>query len=233
MQAIPTFTGFPNTGIEFLRDLAENNNKSWFDAHKSTYIDHVQTPALALVTALGERLHAEFPHISYDARTNGGSLMRIYRDTRFSPDKTPYKTNIAMMFTPEGYKRMEAPGFGLQITPEQVEMVTGLFGFSKDQLQTYREAMNDDARSAALIDAVEQVQSAGDYVLGGKELKRVPRGYDADHPRAEWLKFKGLHVYSPPIPLEIAHTPELVDTAITRFKNTAPVYHWLMNTLKI
>ncbi|NDJ84704.1 MAG: DUF2461 domain-containing protein [Chloroflexi bacterium] len=233
MTDIPAFTGFPPEGVQFLSDLAENNNKAWFEANKQIYLEAVQTPARALVVALGERLKAELPPISYDTRTNGGSLMRIYRDTRFSKDKTPYKTNVAMMFTPEGYKRMEAPGFGLQMTPQQVELVAGLFGFDKPQLEAYREAVIDDKQGTALVQTVGQVQSSGEYRLGGKELKRVPRGYDADHPRAEWLKYKGLHVFSPPISLEKAQTPDLVDAVMGHFLCMAPVQRWLMDTLQI
>lgn len=227
-----TFTGFPPEGIQFLRDLAQNNNKAWFDAHKPAYIETVQQPAVALVVALGERLQAEFPPVTYDPRTNGGSLTRIYRDTRFSADKTPYKTSIAMMFVLEGHQRMTAPGFGLQITPEQVELVAGMFSFSKAQLEAYRAAVLDDDRGQALMAAVAQVRSAGTYVLGGEELKRVPRGYAADHPRADWLKYKGLHVFSPPITLEVAYTPELVEAAMAHFRRMAPVQQWLMAVLE-
>ena len=182
-----TFTGFPAEGVQFLRDLSENNNKDWFQAHKQTYIDTVQQPAVAFVEALGEQLSAEFPPISYDTRLNGsGSLMRIYRDTRFSADKSPYKTQVAMMFVPPGYKSMETSGFGLQISPtEGAELVAGIFGFSKAQLTVYREAVDDPQTGAALVEAVEQVQGAGHYMLGGKVLKRGPRDYAAEHPRAE------------------------------------------------
>jgi uncharacterized protein (TIGR02453 family) len=227
------FTGFPREGVQFLRDLGENNEKSWFEANKQTYIDCVQQPAKALVIALGERLQAEFPPVSYDTRTNGGSMMRIYRDTRFSADKSPYKTNIAMMFTPAGYKRMEAPGFGLQLTPHEVGLVAGMFSFGKGQLERYREAVNDDKTGSALEEAVTQVQAAGEYTPGGKELKRVPRGYDADHPRGEWLKFKGLHVYSPTIALEVAYSAVLVDEVMVHFRNMAPLWRWLMTVFEI
>lgn len=233
MSKVEGFQGFPAEGIQFLRDLAQNNHKSWFEAHKATYMRAVQQPAVALVVALGEHLKAAYPPVTYDPRTNGGSLTRIYRDVRFSADKTPYKTNIAMMFAPEGYKRMEAPGFGLQITPQQVELVAGMFQFSKSQLEAYRAAILDAGQVQALLDAVDQVQAAGDYPLGGKELKRVPRGFDAGHPHADWLKYKGLHVFAPPIPLEIAYTPGLVDAVMDHFTRMAPVQQWLMRILEI
>ncbi len=131
MKAMMPFQGFPAEGLRFLRDLAENNNKPWFEANKELYLAAIQTPAVALVAALGERLHERFPDIRYDARTNGsGSLMRIYRDTRFSADKSPYKTNVAMMFTSGQAGKLAMPGCGLQLTPERVKLIAGVFAFT-------------------------------------------------------------------------------------------------------
>jgi uncharacterized protein (TIGR02453 family) len=227
------FQGFPLEGIQFLRDLEQNNNKEWFEANRLMYRKAVQEPALSLVETLGQQLQAEYPGISYDTRANGGSLMRIYRDTRFSADKAPYKTNVAMMFTLEGYKRMEAPGFGLQITPQQVELVAGMFAFSKPQLEAYREGVVEKKSGTALLAAVEQIHSAGAYTFSEPSLKRVPRGYDVEHPRADWLKHKGLSVFSPPIPLEVVYTPNLISTAMIHFRNMAPIQQWLVRVLKV
>ncbi len=228
MPAILPFTGFPAEGIQFLRDLRANNDKTWFDAHKTTYQNSVQDPAVALVATLGERLRAHFPRITYDTRTNGsGSLMRIYRDTRFSADKTPYKTNVAMMFTADSGKRMEQPGFGLQLSPDGVELVTGLFQFSRPQMEAYRAAVLDDKRGPALTAAIAAVMSRGGYTLGGETYKRVPNGYDVQHPRATWLKFSGLHAFAPPLPVEIALTSALVDQVTAHFVHMSPVVAWL------
>jgi uncharacterized protein (TIGR02453 family) len=226
------FTGFPAAGFQFLRDLAANNNKAWFEAHKAQYIEQVQTPALALVAALGERLQAQFPEIRYDLRTNGGgSLMRLYRDTRFSSDKSPYKTNVAMMFMPANTKKMESAGFGLQFTPHDVGTMAGIFGFSKPMLERYREAVLEKKLGQELDDAVAAVRAAGDYTLGGETYKRIPQGLDASHPRAGWLKYTGLHVYSPALNTEAAASPAFVDTVMTHFLNMSPVYRWLAKAL--
>lgn len=233
MSTQKQFTGFPPEGIQFLRDLSENNNKGWFEKNKQTYTDAVKNPALALVADLGEQLAAAFPPISYDTRTNGGSMMRIYRDTRFSADKSPYKTNVAMMFTPRGYKRMEAPGFGLQITPEQVDLVTGMFEFNKAQLVLYREAVDRDESGQALEIAIQNVLSKGAYRLGEQDLKRVPRDYDANHPHAELLKYKGLSVFSPSITLDIVHSDEFIDAMMIHFRNMSPIWQWLMEALNL
>lgn len=225
------FTGFSIETTQFLRDLEQNNDKAWFEAHKQTYLDAVQAPARALVVDLGERLQERFPNISYDPRPNGGSLMRIYRDTRFSADKTPYKTNVAMIFSPPGHKRMEAPSFGLQMTPYQIDLVAGIFGFNKDQLALYRAAVIDDKQGTALEAAAAKVQQAGPYPIEGKELKRPPKGYDPEHPRAEWLLYKGLHVFSPTIPLETAYSTDLIDVVIAHFEKMAPIQEWLADIL--
>lgn len=94
-----TFAGFSPAIFVFLDGLESNNNKEWFEAHKEIYKNEIMAQAPDFVTALGERLQAISPNITYDTRTNGaGSMMRIYRDTRFSKDKTPYKTNLAFVF---------------------------------------------------------------------------------------------------------------------------------------
>lgn len=232
MSSNTTFSGFPAAGLQFMRDLSANNTKEWFEANKKTYLDAVQAPAVALVTTLGERLGAKFPEIGYDTRINGsGSLLRIYRDTRFSADKSPYKTNIAMMFTSGVGKKMEIPGFGLQITLDQVESVAGIFGFPKPVLTAFREAVLHDKHGAALDAAAAQVRAAGNYTIGEQEYKRVPSGFDADHPRAEWLKYTGLTAYAPPLGLDLAQTPELVDVLMGHFEKMSPIYHWLTQTL--
>jgi uncharacterized protein (TIGR02453 family) len=182
--------------------------------------------------ALGERLQAEFPNIRYDTRTNGGgSLMRIHRDVRFSADKSPYKTNVAMIFSPGTTKKMEGPGFGLQITPEQVDMMAGVFTFSKDTLERYRAAVLNDRLGKALDAAVAKVRVAGAYTVAGETYKRIPTGLPADHPRASWLKFTGLHAYAPSISLDVAATPALVDAAMAHFLDMSPLYLWLREVM--
>jgi uncharacterized protein (TIGR02453 family) len=220
------FSGFPSEGLQFMRDLAKNNNRDWFNERKQTYIEMVQEPAIALVIALGERLMEHYP-ISYDTRTNGsGSLLRLHRDTRFSADKSPYKTNIAFILVPAGYKRMQAPGFGMQMTLEQVEIMTGQFAFSKEQLEAYRQAILDESKAQALDEIAQNILSVDGYSIGGKELKRVPRGYDADYAHAEWLMYKGLHAFAPSISLDVAQTPALVDALMTHFRHMAPIAQW-------
>jgi uncharacterized protein (TIGR02453 family) len=229
---VAPFTGFPPEGIQFLNDLAANNDKPWFEANKAIYLKCLQEPAVALVAALGRRLHERFPEVRYDTRTNGsGTLMRIYRDTRFSADKSPYKTNVAMMFNAGGDGKMSSPGFGLQLTPEHVELIAGVFAFTPEDLAAYRDAVLDEALGAELERAAAAVRAAGAYPIAGVGYKRVPKGLPADHPRAPWLLYKGLHVFAPPISHEVAQTAALVDLAFEAFMAMAPIEQWLTRAL--
>ena len=234
------FTGFPPEGLKFLQDLQHSNRREWFTSHKELYTSCVKHPARALVADLGERVAAEFPPAASDLRGNGGSLMRINRDVRFSQDKSPYKTSVAIMFTLPGMKKMATPGFGIQITVERVEFVVGQFSFWPEELTRYRAAVADERRGVLLEQAVAEVEqaaaaaaasegSAVDVSLGGQELKRVPRAYAPDHPRARWLRHKGLVVFPGTLPHSRALGPELIDAALQRFRIGAPVWRWLVD----
>lgn len=231
MSTLPPFEGFPEDGLNFLAELKENNNKEWFEANKKRYKEQLQQPALSFIDAIGQKLQAISDGIRYDIRTNGGgSLMRINRDVRFSKDKSPYKTNLAMVFWEGAGKKMEHSGFGMQITAEIIDsgLMAGQFGFSKEMLEAYRQAVVDDELGTQMIEAVEAVQSAGDYNLNGQHYKRVPRGMDADHPRADWLFYNGLWFSYPSLTREEILSPDLVDICFQHFKNMSPIQQWLV-----
>ncbi len=224
-----TFSGFPVEGIEFLENLAQNNEKSWFEANRQTYEQKLLAPAVAFVAAVGEALQEENPAVRYDTRTNGsGSLMRIYRDTRFSKDKTPYKTNISGMWWEGPGKKTQSPGYGFQLTAEGMGLMAGMFRFDKEQLTRYREAVDDDKTGPKLVEAIEAVLAAGEYEILGDQYKKVPRGYDVDHPRAEWLKYKGL--WSHPreeLTISDLKTPAALEIALQALHDMRPLQAWL------
>lgn len=224
------FNGFPQEGLDFLCDLGKNNNKTWFNAHKGDYEKFLLEPAKEFVVALGERLQSIAPNIQYDTRTNGqGTLMRIYRDTRFSKDKTPYKTAIAGVFWQGAGKKMQNPGFGFHMESQGMELMAGMFGFSKDQLENYRSAVAADGSGEELRQIITSLGEKRGYGLVGSHYKRVPRGYPADHPRGDLLKFKGFYVHPlESVPAEKLITPELVDICLDRLQIMAPVQRWLV-----
>lgn len=230
-QLMPTqFDGFPPEALEFLYELTQNNNKAWFDANKERYKRTIVAYAPAFAAALGERLKSGVsPDIVYDVRTNGaGSMMRIYRDTRFSKDKTPYKTNVAFLFWEGARKKMENPSFGFQFGDFGAGLYAGIFRFPKETLAAYRDAVVDDKMGPALEDAIVAVKRAGDYEIEGLHYKRTPRGYDADHPRAELLRHNGLHAYSPKFDIQLVTTPEIIDICYEHCRNMAPLQQWLV-----
>ncbi|RMF76896.1 MAG: DUF2461 domain-containing protein [Chloroflexi bacterium] len=223
------FNGFPEAGIEFLQQLAENNNREWFEAHKSEYITYLREPAQLFVVALGEKLQAISDGIHYDTRTNGsGSLMRINRDIRFSKDKTPYHTYVTAMFWQGAGKKTEHPAFGFRFSTDEVGLMAGMHHFSKPMLAAYRDAVVDDKLGPALEAAIEKVTQAGEYTIGGEHYKRVPRGYDAEHPRADLLRYAGLHAFTTSFDRAALTSPTLVDVCFEHCRNMSPLFEWLV-----
>lgn len=221
------YPGLPADFFAFLDELAANNSKPWFAEHRERYRASVQEPAMALVAALGSAVAAEFPGISYDTRANGGSLMRIYRDVRFSADKSPFKTNVAMMFVGPGRKKMESPGYGLQLSSKGVELVAGVFGFQKEALQRYRDAVLGVKSGGELEAAAATVPADTGYTWSRQTYKQVPRGLPADHRRAEWLRYTGLAVYSPVLPKALSLGPAFIPEVMKHFRAMSPVERWL------
>jgi uncharacterized protein (TIGR02453 family) len=229
MSTLQSFSGFPPAGMQFLRDLAENNNRAWFQAHKKDYLTHLLGPAQAFVVALGERLKALSPHIIYDVRADGrGSLMRIHRDTRFSKDETPYKTNVSMVFWEGRGKKTENPGFFVRLEPTRAGIFAGQHAFPKPVLAAYRDAVIDDTMGAELEETLSTVRASGVFQIGGEHYKRVPPGYDPDHTRADLLRYNGLYAFSPPISAEQFASAEMVDVCFEHCQKMAPLHYWLV-----
>ncbi|MEM9955216.1 MAG: DUF2461 domain-containing protein [Chloroflexota bacterium] len=229
MSQTPTMTAFSQEALTFLHDLRENNNREWFNANKKRFKDELQAPSVELVATLGTRLQEHFPEITYDVAINGsGSLMRIYRDTRFSKDKTPYKENIAMGFSAGAKSKMAKPSFGIQIGAESAGVMAGQFGFDKEQLKTYRDAVSDTTQGNAMLEAIQAVQSAGNYVIKGAHYKRIPRGYNAlDDERDPYLLYNGLWASYETIPADVVTSDVFVDTVIEHFVAMSPIQQWL------
>ncbi len=174
--------------FQFLRDLEKNNDREWFSANKTRYVDNVQEPALEFILDFGSRLAKISPHFTADARVQGGSLFRIYRDTRFSKDKTPYKTNTGMHFRHEAAKDVHAPGYYIHLQPGECFAGAGLW--RPESKVAYAIRGKIDAEQAAWKKATQAKRFTDRWQLTGDRLTRPPRGYDADHPLIEDLKLK-------------------------------------------
>ncbi len=186
MSDVPRFT---QSTFAFLRDLAANNDREWFAANKDRYEAHVKDPGIEFISDFGAHLAKISPHFVADTRTNGGSLFRIYRDTRFSKDKTPYKTNTGMHFRHEMAKDVHAPGYYLHLEPGQCFAGVGIWQPDSATLTKIRDAIVDDP--GAWKRAAYGKRFTDVFSLGNEDvLKRPPRGYDPEHPYVEDLKRK-------------------------------------------
>jgi len=187
-DAPTAFAGFGDDTIAFLSELAVNNNRDWFQAHKPRYEAAVREPALAFIEAIAPGLERISPHFVASSRRTGGSLMRIYRDMRFSPNKLPYKTNIGIQFRHALGKDVHAPGFYVHIEPGSCFFGAGIWRPDSAALAAIRTHIADSP--TAWKRARDAKRFTARFTLKGEQLKRIPRGYDADHSLADDLRRK-------------------------------------------
>lgn len=173
----------------FLTDLAAHNDRDWFKENKSRYEAHVKAPLLAFINAFAPKLEKLGPCFVADSRPNGGSMFRIYRDTRFSKDKSPYKTHAAVQFRHRAGKDVHAPGFYLHLEPGNVFMGAGLWRPEPKAAAAIREAIIEE--SGLWKKATRRKAFAERFELSGESLKRKPKNVEDDnHPLMEDLKRK-------------------------------------------
>lgn len=228
MTEIQAFTGFPKKGLRFFNDVAANNNREWFQEHKQDYLDHLQAPALAFLVEFGEKLKLLAPGISYDTRTNGaGSLMRIYRDIRFSKDKSPYKDHLGINFW-HGASKKASPGFHFWMDARGAAVYGGFHSFPKPFLAAYRKAVAGETLGARLLSIIQELEDAPGFEVGGEQLKRVPPGFPQDHPRGELLRYKGLHARGPQLDPAELQSAKLIDTCLQYAEILTPLHQWFV-----
>ena len=174
--------------FDFLRDLRENNDRAWFAANKRRYLADVRDPMLDFIAAFAAPLAEISPHFVADPRAHGGSLFRIYRDTRFAGDKTPYKTNVGAHFRHAAGKGAHAPGFYLHLEPDLCFAGCGIWRPDTSTVTKIREAIHERQEAWTRITTARPFTET--FELTGESLKRPPRGYESDHPLVEDLKRK-------------------------------------------
>jgi uncharacterized protein (TIGR02453 family) len=216
--------------FSFLVDLRANNNREWFAANKHRYEEHVLEPALDFVNAFAPHLEKISPHFRADARPTGGSLFRIYRDTRFSKDKTPYKTNVGIHFRHERAKDAHAPGYYLHIGPDEVFAGGGIWHPDTAAATRIREAI------VAESDRWRRATRAGAFAkrleLGGDSLKRVPPWADAHHPFADDLRRKDFFGWARLSEDDVV-APGFVDEYARICSAAAPLMQFLCDALEV
>ncbi len=223
------FDGFPKEFTSFFAELAMNNTKAWFNEHKQDYEQFVFEPSKLFVIAMGERLTELSPDINAIPAVNK-SLFRLNRDTRFSKDKSPYKTNLGILFWEGTKKRMECPGFYFHVEVNTLMLGGGLYQFPKDMLQRYREAVIDKSSGKGVSDIVHRLKQEK-ISIGGAYYKRVPEGYDPNHENSELLRHNGLYtMVETKIPKEF-YSDKLIDYCFERYKKMHPLHKWILANL--
>lgn len=224
------FNGFSKKTVKFLKDLEDNNKRNWFDENKDIFDENVMFPASLFVKDIGERLRSLTPDIVADPRRDK-SIFRINKDTRFSKDKTPYKTHLGIYFWEGERRKLENPGFYFQCDSKNIMFGVGMHIFSKDHLKKYRDAVVDKKLGAELNRIIKEITKKKDYKLGWVKYKKVPNGYDKNHPNAEFLLYGGIgFTYEKKIPKEF-YSKEFSNFTYKIFKDLSPIHFWLTKVL--
>jgi len=220
------FPGFPSAGIDFLRSLARHNRREWFQPRKAIFDEQVKEPMRALVEAVNTALARFAPDYVTDPDK---AVYRIYRDTRFSHDKTPYKDHIAASF----HRRSSIPhgdtGYYFAVSHKEIGIGGGIYMPDPQALRAVRHhlaARHQDFRKILANRTLRRL--LGD--LQGDRLARVPKGFAPDHPASDLLRYKQFILYAQ-LPAEIATTRALYGEVVSRFRAMVPFLHFLTQPL--
>jgi uncharacterized protein (TIGR02453 family) len=224
------FTGFDRSLLDFLEELAAHNDRDWFAANKPRYEQLVLAPALDFIAAMAPRLEKFAPQFDAIARRQGGSLMRVYRDTRFARDKAPYKTNVGIQFRHAHGKDVHAPGYYVHIEPGEVFLAAGMWRPEPEALAKVRLAIVE--RPAEWKRARDAKAFRVAFALGGRALVRAPRGFPRDHPHADDLKRQDF-IASVTLPQDAILSGRFADEVAERFRAATPFMKFLCRAVNV
>ncbi len=216
---------FPPEALTFLRGLERNNDRDWFQPRKEIFDTKLKAPMVDLIEAINAELMDFAPdHVTEPKR----ALYRIYRDTRFSNDKTPYKTHIAAIFPRKGLEKHAGASFYFHLSPKELGIASGMYMPGPDELLAVRTMLAEDAPSfRKLIKGPEKLMGK----LHGDAVKRMPKGFDPESPAGDLLKMKQW-LYWVELDSKVATTPKLKSEIVKRFRAAAPVVERLNSRLK-
>jgi uncharacterized protein (TIGR02453 family) len=228
------FGGFRPAAFRFLRDLARNNEKAWFEAHRDVYEREVREPMRRLVETLHAKLGSIAPEIVGDPKR---SMFRIHRDVRFSRDKSPYKTNAgAWLYHRDAGRKVGrgdeggGAGFYFHIDPTTCFMAGGLWMPARPALLRIREAIAAQPTALARLTSAAGFRRRFDGLSEEAKLLRVPRDFPPDHPAAEWLKLQSFTARALIEP-SVVTSPRVVDRLCRDFALLVPLVRWLNRAL--
>lgn len=225
-DAAPAQPYFTSQAIDFLRKLKRNNRREWFEARRDVYERELKAPMLALI----ERVtHGMEDYAADHLRPPHKCMLRIYRDTRFSADKTPYKDHIAAWWTRNGLEKTSGGGYYLHISATELVFAAGVYMPPKEQLYAIRNfLLGNHAEFRRLIE--NKKLRASMTLHDPQSLTRPPKGFPADHPAIEWIKWRQWGVVST-LPAAEALKPKLAATVEKHFRLAAPLVDFLNQSL--
>jgi uncharacterized protein (TIGR02453 family) len=221
--AAPRFTA---QTLKFLRALQRNNRREWFNAHRDDYEAHVRAPMTAMIERLADDFRSIAPEL---VATPKMSMYRIYRDTRFSDNKAPYKTHAAAVFPTRGLAKHEGAGLYFHVSHQDVWIGGGMYAPQPPQLLAVREHIATNIKQLRAI--VESPTFRRRVKLEGEKLSRVPRGFPKDHEAAEYLKFRHF-IAGAEYPAELAASPKFYSTVLAVFREVLPLSRFLNRPLE-
>jgi len=212
--------------LKFLRALKRNNRREWFNARRDQYEAAVRQPMAAII----ERLAIDFADFAPELVANPkSSMFRIYRDTRFSENKAPYKTHAAAVFPTRGMPKLGGAGLYFHISPDELWIGGGMHSPQTPQLHATREHIAANLkRFRAIVESPGFKKHVG--TLEGERLRRVPRGFPKDHPAAEYLTFRQF-IAGAGFPPALATSPKFYTTLLTVFRQVVPLVRFLNEPL--
>lgn len=226
----PAEPPFSRATLTFLAELKRNNERPWFEANKARYESAVLEPALAFIETMAPKLERLSKHFTAVPRRSGGSLLRVYRDTRFSRDKTPYKTNVGIQFRHELGRNIHAPGYYVHIEPDGCFLGAGIWHPGSGTLQRIRAQIvtaPEDWRRATTRKRFTET-----FALAGEQLARPPRGFAADGPHLDDIKRKDFIAISA-FEDDVVVGTDFAATVADRFKAAAPLMSFLCAALDL
>jgi uncharacterized protein (TIGR02453 family) len=225
-MAVP-FPGFPPETLKFLRGLAQNNNRDWFNARKGAFEESVKAPLFDFVTQLGAELEKFAPGLQTDPKK---AVYRIYRDTRFSKNKAPYKTHAAAGFVPRGTGKEAAACYYFHFSPSELLIGGGLYAAAPRQLLAIRQQLADRSGEFRKILKARPFQTLFGE-LQGERLKRAPKGFAPDGPAIDLLLYKQFLAASELDPA-LVETPRILPETVKRFRAVQPLLDWLNRAIQ-
>lgn len=218
------YTGFERRTVDFLARLEKNNNREWFTENKQRYEEDVLDVALRFIISMQEPLADIAPRFTAVPTRVGGSLMRVYRDTRFAKDKRPYKTNVGIQFRHEQARDVHSPGYYVHLESSRAFIGVGMWRPDPDSLRRIRERIA--ARPAEWQRVMGDATFKRQFELGGESLTRPPRGFDADHPCIEDIKRKSF-IATRDLEVEACLKPQFQRVVESSFRSAEPLMRFL------